>query len=98
MTPQEMVGKRVVFKDDADHAECWHCKAGLRGGVVKRPAQTLAQKAEMIRGEGGEVPEGWMDDYEDVPKVWVRADPVEGFPRGCEVAVELDCLTVEGER
>jgi hypothetical protein len=98
MTPQEMVGKRVVFKGGEEHADCWHSKAGLRGGVVKRVARTLSQKAEMIREEGGEVPEGWMDDYEDVPKVWVRADPAEGLPNGCEAAVEVDCLTVEGER
>jgi hypothetical protein len=96
-TPQELVGKRVAFKSGEEHAGCWHCRAGLAGGVVLRPAQTLAQKAEWIRGEGGEVPGDWVSEYEDVPKVWVRADPVEGLRHGCEVAVEVACLLIEGE-
>src|SRR5262245_7107685 len=69
-TPQQLVGKRVAFKDDVDHAGCWHFRVGLCRGVVLKPAQTLTQKAEMMRGEGGEVPEDWLDAYEDVPRVW----------------------------
>lgn len=95
MTPQELVGKRVRFRTEEDHADCWHCKVGLVGGVVKRPAQTLAEKAEMIRGEGGAVPADWSEEYEEVPRVWVKADPVEGFPNGCEVAVEVECVSLE---
>ena len=93
-TPAELVGKRVAFREGEDHAGCWHARNGVRRGVVLRPAQTLAQKAEMIRGEGGDLPEGWFENYQDVPRVWVKTDPVEGYTRGCEVAVDVACLLV----
>jgi hypothetical protein len=93
--PAQLVGKRVTFKEDADHADCWHARAGLRSGVVKRVAQSLAQKAEMIAGEGSEVPDDWADEYEDVPRVWVKADACANFPSGCEAAVEPCCLLTE---
>jgi hypothetical protein len=91
--PAQLVGKRVRFADGDDHIDCWHSQVGLRRGVVLRPAQTLAQKAEMIAAEG-ELPESWFEDHDDVPRVWVKADPCESMPRGCEVAVELGCLLV----
>lgn len=89
-----LVGKRVIFKDGEDHADCWHCRVGLVAGVVRRPAKSLAEKADMVREDGGDVPEGWQDDYEDVPRVWVKADPCEGFPSGCEAVVDVACLNV----
>src|SRR5262245_17096784 len=90
----QLKGKRVAFRDDEEHAACWHFQVGLRRGVVLRPAQTLAQKAEMVRGEGGELPDDWMAEEEEVPRVWVKADPSDSFPRGCEAAVEPGCLFV----
>ena len=39
------------------------------------------------------LPVNW-DEYEDVPRVWVKTDPSETFPRGCEAAVECACLVV----
>jgi hypothetical protein len=92
--PATLAGKRVTFKCGEDHAECWHCRMGLVGGVVRRPARTLAQKAEWVREEGGEVPEDWQDEYEDVPRVWVKADSCERFPSGCEAVVDVACLIV----
>jgi hypothetical protein len=89
---QELVGKRVAFKDDADHSTCWHYRVGLCRGTVLKPAESLAQKAEMLRSEGGEVQDDFLEQYEDVPRVWVKADPCESFPRGCETAIEPGCL------
>jgi hypothetical protein len=92
LAPEQLVGKRVAFRQGEEHAGCWHAQVGLRRGVVRKVAQSLAQKAEMVAAEEG-VPEGW-DDYEDVPRVWVKADPCEAFPRGCEAAAEPACLLV----
>jgi hypothetical protein len=89
---QALIGKRVAFKNDAEHAECWHFRVGLRRGTVLKRAQSLAQKAEMLRAEGGEVTNDLLEEYEDVPRVWVKADPCESFPRGCEAAIEPGCL------
>ena len=90
--PEQLVGKRVAFREDEEHAACWHRRVGLRRGVVVRVAQSLGQKAELVAAEGG-LPEDW-EDYEDVPRVWVKADPCDAFPRGCEAAVERECLSV----
>lgn len=91
--PGQLVGKRVAFKADADHEACWHHQVGLVRGAVVKVGQSLAQKAELV-GTGEELPEGWFTDYEDVPRLWVRADPCDSFPRGCEAAVEQTCLLV----
>jgi hypothetical protein len=92
-TPAQLVGRKVAFKTDAEHAECWHRQVGLATGLVLRAAQSLAQKSELLGTEGIEVPQ-WLADIEEVPRVWVKADPCPSFPRGCEVAVEIDCLTL----
>jgi hypothetical protein len=91
--PDPLIGKRVAFKDDAEHYECWHFQSGLKGGVVLRKALTLAQKAQMVSAEIEIDPETFAGDNE-VPRYWVKADPCDRFPNGCEVAVEPDCLTV----
>src|SRR5438552_15705044 len=90
--PEQLDGKRVAFREDEEHAGCWHQRVGRRRGVVVRTAQSLGQKAELVAAEGG-LPEDW-EEYEDVPRVWVKADPCEAFPRGCEAAVEGACLLV----
>ncbi len=89
---QELVGKRVAFRTDEDHETCWHQRVGLVTGKVLRPARTLAQKADMLRADGVEVPAGFPT--EDVPRVWVAADACASMPNGCETAVELGCLLV----
>ena len=91
-TPEQLVGKRVAFREDEEHAGCWHQRVGLRRGVVVRAAQSLGQKAGLVAAEGG-LPEDW-DESEDVPRVWVKANPCDAFPRGCEAAVERACLLV----
>jgi hypothetical protein len=90
--PGQLVGRRVAFREGDEHSDCWHSQVGLRRGVVARVAQTLTQKAEMIAAEGA-VPDDWSD-YEDVPRVWVKAEPCASFQRGCEAAVECGCLLV----
>ena len=101
MTPAEdfdsrqLVGKHVAFKEDEEHAGCWHRRFGLRRGVVAKLGQSLAQKAELV-GDNEELPEGWFTDYEDVPRLWVKAEACPSFPRGCEAAVEQECLLVLG--
>jgi hypothetical protein len=94
LTPEQLVGRRVAFASGLDHDGCWHTWAGLERGTVVRIAQTLAQKAEMVGAEA-ELPEDW-EDYEEVPRVWVKADPCASFRRGCEAAVETGCLRVLG--
>jgi hypothetical protein len=86
-----LVGKRVTFRKDEDHADCWHTRNGLVSGVVLRVAQSLAQKAELLGAEGIEMPEM---SVEEVPRVWIKVDPCPSYPRGCEVAAEVDCLTM----
>lgn len=92
--PEQLVGKQVAFKADADHQGCWHARVGLTGGVVVRAGQSLAQKAELLEAEGLSMPAAVSE--EDVPRVWVKADPCRAFPRGCETAVEVECLLVVG--
>jgi hypothetical protein len=92
-TPEQLLGKRVAFKDDAEHAACWHRQVGLKGGVVLRRALSLAQKAQMVAAEIEIDPELFSAE-EEVPRVWVKADPCDSFPRGCETAVEKECLLV----
>jgi hypothetical protein len=89
----QLVGRRVAFKSDSEHAGCWHFQARLATGTVLRVAQSLAQKAELLGSEGVEVPP-WLADLEEVPRLWIKADTCPAFPRGCEVAVEKDCLTL----
>ncbi len=89
--PAQLVGKRVAFRDDDAHAGCWHFRVGLKAGVVIKVGPTLAQKAEMIGAEQ-EVPEELRAQDLDVIRIWVRADPCALFPRGCEAAVEPECV------
>jgi hypothetical protein len=96
MTPEEMVGMRVAFKDDDEHHECWHFQAGLKTAVVLKKVISLAQKAEMLSAELEIDPELFSDENE-VPRLWVKADPCEKFPNGCELAVEPECLMVVGK-
>jgi len=91
LAPEQLLGKRVAFKADDDHRGCWHRQVGLQTGVVVKLGQTLAQKAELLAAEGLAPPELFSVE-EDVPRVWVRADPCPSFPRGCETAVEKACL------
>jgi hypothetical protein len=91
-TPQQLLGKKVAFKEDAEHHSCWHHRAGLRTGVVVKIGQSLAQKAELVGVENLR-PEAYAEQG-DVPRLWVRADPCPSLPRGCEAAVEQDCLLV----
>lgn len=99
MTPAEdfesrqLVGKRIAFKEGEEHADCWHSRVGLRRGVVAKLGQSLAQKAELV-GNNEELPPGWFTDYEDVARLWVKAEGCASFPRGCEAAVEQECLLV----
>jgi hypothetical protein len=90
-SPAAMVGKRVTFKKDEEHADCWHTRNGLVGGVVLRVGQSLAQKAALLGTEGIEMPDM---SVEESPRVWIKVDPCASYPRGCEVAAEVDCLTV----
>jgi hypothetical protein len=93
LPPAQLIGRRVVFRCEADHAECWHCRVGLVAGVVRKPAASLAQKAELLASDPDFDPEV-LAEFEDVPKVWVKVDPCPSFPGGCEAAVELSCLLV----
>ena len=86
-----LVGKRVAFKTDAEHGDCWHTRNGLVSGVVLRVGQSLAQKAALLGAEGIEMPEM---SVEEVPRVWIKVDGCPSYPRGCEVAAEVDCLVV----
>jgi len=91
-TPKELIGKRVAFKDGAEHASCWHFQAGIKTGVVLKVGQTLAEKAALM-GPEFSVPEDLLED-EETPRLWVKVDPTEALPRGCETAVEIGCLQV----
>ncbi|HEV3084159.1 MAG TPA: hypothetical protein VGY66_30535 [Gemmataceae bacterium] len=91
-TPKELIGKRVAFKDGADHASCWHFQVGVKTGVVLKIGQTLAEKAALM-GPEFSVPEDLLED-EEPPRLWVKVDPTEALPRGCETAVEIRCLQV----
>jgi hypothetical protein len=91
---EQLVGKRVAFKSGDEHSACWHQRVGLRSGVVLRLGQTLAQKAELFEAEGLHAPEGLPNEEAEVVRLWVKVDPCVNFPRGCEVAVEKECLLV----
>jgi hypothetical protein len=93
LTPEQLLGKRVAFKDDTEHADCWHLRVGLRTGTVVKLGQTVAQKAELT---GADLPEELLAAEAGVVRLWVRADPCPAFPRGCETAVEKECLVVLG--
>lgn len=91
--PKDVVGKRVVFNQDAEHHSCWHYQAGLTSGVVLRLGQSLAEKAERM-GSTELLPPDLLAAESEVQRVWVKADPCAAFPRGCEAAVDMDCLQV----
>jgi hypothetical protein len=93
MTSNDYVGRKVRFRTGADHAGCWHFQTAVVSGIVLRVAQTLAQKAELLRTEGIDLPE-WLSETDEVPRLWVKVDPCASFPRGCEAAVEPHCLTL----
>ncbi len=88
LDPEKLIGRKVAFKDDPEHHACWHYRVGLKTGVVRRLAHSLAHKVELL----GEVPEEVLDPALDVPRLWVKADPCPAFARGCETAVEKECL------
>jgi hypothetical protein len=90
---ESLIGKRVGFKTDEEHSTCWHRKVGLKTGVVLKLSQSLAQKAQLM-GLEGDIPSELLTEEGAVPRLWVRADPCESFPRGCETAVEQECLMV----
>jgi hypothetical protein len=90
-TPKELVGKKVAFKADAEHAACWHSQVGLKTGLVLKVGQTLAEKAALM-GPEFSLPEDAIE--EETPRLWVKVDPSASFPRGCETAVEIGCLQV----
>src|SRR2546429_7167420 len=92
-TPQRLLGKRVAFKADAEHADCWHQQVGLKTGVVVKIGQTLAQKAALM-GPEFEIPAELLDEEQRMPRLWVKVDPTPSFPRGCETAVQIGCLRV----
>ena len=89
----ELVRKRVIWRTEDQHAQCWHSRVGLISGVVRKLVPSLAQKAELLEGGGVDLPEMFADN-EDVPRVWVHADPCPKYPRGCELAAEPRCLLV----
>jgi hypothetical protein len=91
--PEELITKRVAFRDDEDHADCWHRRMGIQRGTVLKPAPTLAQKAELL-GEDQVLPEELVAAEAEVVRLWVKADPCPAFPRGCEMAAERECLLV----
>ena len=93
-SPKQLVGKRVAFKEDPEHHSCWHYQVGLKSGVVVRLGQSLAQKAELMGGTEF-LPAELLADESETVRLWVKADPCSAFPRGCEAAVEAECLQVE---
>jgi hypothetical protein len=89
-----LIGKRIAFKSDEAHRTCWHATVGLRTGMVLRVALTLAEKAK-IMSEGGLPAPHLLEMEEEKPRIWVKADPCQSHPRGCEVAVDRECLIVQ---
>ena len=87
VTSAQLIGRRVAFKTDSAHADCWHFQVALATGTVLRLAQSLAEKAELLGTERIAIPE-WLADIEEVARLWIKADPCPAFPRGCEVAVD----------
>jgi hypothetical protein len=92
--PEQLVGKRIAFKDDEDHAGCWHHRMGLKTGTVAKVGHTLAQKVELV-DPGSPIPEELLGDDTEVVRLWVKTDPCPAFPRGCEMAAERECLLVD---
>jgi hypothetical protein len=90
LPPEQLIGKRIAFKEGEDHAGCWHHRVGLRTGTVVKLGQTVAQKVELV-DPGSPVPEELLGEEKGV-RLWVRADPCPAFPRGCEMAAEKECL------
>jgi hypothetical protein len=88
---KRLIGKRVAFREGEEHAACWHFRVGLKTGVVVKVGQTLAQKAELM-GPDSPLPPDLLTDEDEIPKLWVKVDPCKLFPRGCEVAVDQECL------
>jgi hypothetical protein len=93
LMPEQLLGKRIAFKDDEEHAGCWHRRVGLKTGTVLKLGHTLAEKVEMV-DPGSAIPEELLSEETAVVRLWVRADPCPAFPRGCELAVEKECLLV----
>jgi hypothetical protein len=91
--PEQLIGKRVAFKDDADHTDCWHQRVGVTTGTVLKLGLTLAQKVELV-DPGSPIPEELLGKETEEVRLWVRADPSVAFPRGCEMAAERACLLV----
>jgi hypothetical protein len=94
--PEQLIGKRVAFKEGGEHTACWHHQVGLRTAKVLRRGQSLARKAELLASEGIEMPEALPEGC-DVIRLWVFADACPAFPQGCETAVEQDCLLLLDE-
>jgi hypothetical protein len=93
LSAAQLVGKRIAFKEGDDHRTCWHQTVGLKTGKVLRVALTLAEKAKIME-EGGIPAPQLQNMEEEEPRIWVKADPCPTHPRGCEVAVDRDCLIV----
>ena len=93
LPPEQLIGKRIAFKEGEEHAGCWHQRVGLRTGTVVKLGQTLAQKVELV-DPGSPVPEELLGEETEEVRLWVRADPCPAFPRGCEMAAEKGCLVV----
>jgi hypothetical protein len=87
----QLVGKRIAFKEDEDHRTCWHRTVGLKTGEVLRVALSLAEKARIME-EGGIPAPQLREMEEEEPRLWIKADPCPSHPRGCEVAVDKECL------
>src|SRR5260221_4394761 len=93
LPPSQLVGQRIAFKEGDDHRTCWHQAVGLKTGKVLRIALSLAEKAKIME-EGG-IPAPQLKEMdEEEPRVWVKADPCQTHPRGCEVAVDKGCIQV----
>ncbi len=91
--PEQLIGKRVGFRDDEEHAGCWHRRVGLKAGTVVKLGQTLAQKVELV-DPGSPIPEELLTEEAEEVRLWIRADPCPAFPRGCEMAAPRECLVV----
>jgi hypothetical protein len=86
-------GRRIHFQKGPDHESCWHTKTGMESGVVLRPAPTMAQKADLLAADGILIPD-LTDLAAEFPRLWVKVDPCPRFPRGCETAVDVECVIV----
>jgi hypothetical protein len=89
----DLVGKRIAFKEGDDHRTCWHQTVGIKTGKVLRIALSLEEKARIMEEGGIPVPH-LREMEEEEPRIWVKADPCPSHPRGCEVAIDKDCLIV----